>query len=230
MSIYNKINTLPCEIIGYWVNKENSKVCKLWRTIWCMKPIAIVSSNQRNQCPLTIVLIFENIWRLDLRIIPINFPIKKLTTLKVLSIYDNSISNRSFGCLTNITKLNLIRNKRINSFKNLTNLTSLNLFKDKIITDKVLKKISNISELTLHETAITDSSLIYHTNIKRLTLLESPSVTDKSIKKLINLEYINFCSTNITFRSLKHLTNLTKMKSDMKINKRLTRLKSLSVS
>src|SRR5688572_398986 len=105
LSMQNQINTLPCEIIDNWVHKINSQVCKLWFTIWCAKSLIISSYNCWKSCPSTVILKFSNLWCLDLRKIPIDFPIEKLTRLKVLSIYDNSIANRSLKHLTNLTKL-----------------------------------------------------------------------------------------------------------------------------
>lgn len=229
MSKYGEINTLPCEIIDYWIDKKNSEVCKLWYEIWCGKSLTISTLSCRKPCPAKVIFNFPNIWCLYLRKIPMDFPIEKLTTLKVLTIYDNSIRNKSIKCLSNLTKLTLVNNKRIKSL--MTNLSSLRLFKDKVITDEELQKITNISELTLDGTTlITNNSIIYLTKINRLTLSEITQVTDISIKKLTNIEYINFHATNITFKSLKYLTNLTNMRTDIKINKKLTRLKSLSIS
>jgi len=41
----NIINLLPREIIYQWIDKYNSKVCKLWHAIWCTKPMTIRSPN-----------------------------------------------------------------------------------------------------------------------------------------------------------------------------------------
>jgi len=235
------INKLPNEIINQWVNKYNSKVCHLWHSIWCTRPmiIKLLRGNKQIICPLDILSSkLKNLVKLDLSSsFAINGSIGSLVRLKEINLCCNlNVTDKILKHLTNITSLSLKFNNTItdSSLKYLTNITKL--FSNELITDNSLKYLTKINDLTLHDNKlISDESISCLTNITRLSIIGCELVTDMSVKKLINMTniYLNN-NNNITCASLKYLTNLKKMrfddhKMDDKNLSKLTSLKSLQL-
>jgi hypothetical protein len=233
------INDLPQEIIRQWINQQNSKVCKLWRTFWFSKATSIcfkyndidLSTNIANKFRyLTALKLYYNA--------SIDWSIKSLLSLKIVTLIEHNFTRSSnLQHLTNLTSLSLQKNKKITSLKNLTNIIHLNLQNDKgikdigidnliklsldgssLITNEILMRLTKLQRLTLTrivldaQTIISDRSIIHLMNLTHLHIEDSDIITDVSIKKLTNLTNIRiYRLQNVTFASLSLLTNLTTM-------------------
>lgn len=208
-------NHISDDILSYWINKDNTTVCKRWYLIWCkkIKSIALYnifelrvfhSSNFQN---LTKLAMYRNTY--------VDFSIHLSSTLKKLILTSNiHITNENLAFLTNLKSLSLRDNTKITCIKHLTNLCKLKL-EDNKIEDLQLQYLTNITKLDANY-LITDHSLIHLTKLEYLSLKPTKFITDKSIVKLTNLRHLAFNynsgSCNVTYQSLKLLTNLTSLK------------------
>ena len=129
-------------------------------------------------------------------------PLKGLTGLKGLSLYDNQITDLSpLKELTNLEVLNLYNSQitDISPLKGLKYLEYLNLYQNKISDISPLAELTNLEMLYLNLNQISDlSPLAVLTNLKTLNLQHN-QITDLSpLKGLTNLERLYLSDNEIS--------------------------------
>jgi Leucine-rich repeat (LRR) protein len=153
--------------------------------------------------------------------------IKQFPNLESLTLWGklSDIQSGSFDSLTNLTALDLSRNKleniHVDLFKSLTKLVSLNLSWNplKRISSKLFANLASLNELDLHECDLLDlEPNTFHglDNLNKLTLSlnKLTHLNEASFKGLKNLTQLNLSSNKLThlneasFEGLKNLTQL----------------------